>query len=389
MKKKICVITSSRADYGLLKPLLKEIKLDKSLTLQLIVRGMHLSAAFGLTFRDIKKDGFKIDRKVNIGLRSDTPVGISASMALAVKGFAEALLALKPDIVVVLGDRFEIFAAVSAATVSLIPVAHISGGEITEGVFDDAFRNSITKMSHLHFASTASHRKRVVQLGESPDRVFNVGALGLDAGGRSLLTKGQLEKYLGVKFNKKNLLVTFHPVTLEANTAKGQDKNLLGVLKGQRETTIIFTKANADTGGSIINKMIDAYVSEDPENAKVFASLGHLNCLSVMKCVDAVVGNSSSGIVEAPSLKVGTINIGDRQRGRIKAKSVIDCPPTIKGIRSAFRKLYSKGFQKGLEKTVNPYSGKKTAGKIKDILKKFDTHNILKKSFYDINFSKR
>lgn len=387
MKRKICVITGSRAEYGLLKPLMEEIKSDTSLKLQLIATGMHLSPEFGLTYQDIEKDGFTIDEKIEILLSSDTPVSISKSMGLAMISFSETYARLKPDILVGLGDRFELFSAAVASHVSRIPIAHISGGEITEGSFDDAFRHSITKMSHLHFTSTEEYKKRVIQLGESPNRVFNVGAIGIDNIKRlNLLTKKELEKELNFTFNKHNLLVTFHPVTLEHNTSAEHFQNLLDVLDELKDTNIIFTKANADTDGRIINKMMDKYVLKNPRKSASFISMGQLKYLSTIQLVDAIVGNSSSGIIEAPSFKIGTINVGDRQKGRIKARNTIDCNPTRESIRKAVKHLYSKHFQESLKRIASPYGKGNTAKKIKDIIKSYDLSDVLKKSFYDIDF---
>jgi GDP/UDP-N,N'-diacetylbacillosamine 2-epimerase (hydrolysing) len=388
MKRKLCVVTGARAEYGLLKPLLDKIKTDKGLTLQLIVTGMHLSPEFGYTYRTIEKDHFRIDDRIDILLNSDTPASICKSMGLAITGFAETYQRLKPDILIVLGDRFEIFSAVSAALVSRIPVAHLYGGELTEGAFDDAFRHSITKMSHLHFTSTAQYRQRVIQLGEHPDRVFNVGAIGLDNIRKlNLLPKKELEKELAIRFNKHNLLVTFHPVTLEHNTSGQQFQNLLYALNRLENTNIIFTKANADTGGQIINKMIDEYVLNNSYKAIAFTSLGQLKYLSTLQFVDAVVGNSSSGIIEAPSFKIGTINIGDRQKGRIRSNSIIDCHPSKQGIRNAIRMLYSQRFQGCLKSVISPYGDGNSTEKIIKIIKRYNLTDILKKSFYDIRFS--
>ncbi len=383
MKRKICVITGSRAEYGLLKPLMKKISGDADLEMQLIVTGTHLSPEFGLTYKEIEKDGFLIDDRIEILLSSDSPVGISKSMGLAVQGFAEAYRRLRPDIAVVLGDRFEIFSAAAAALVSRVPIAHIHGGELTEGVIDDAFRHSITKMSYLHFTATEEYRERVIQLGEHPDRVFNVGAIGLDnIRSLKLLARPKLEKELAFRLNKHNFLVTFHPVTLEGDTSRRQFRTVLNVLDGTSDTNLIFTKANADAGGRIINAMIDEYVSGNPQKAVAFASMGQMNYLSAMQFVDAVVGNSSSGIIEAPSFKTGTINIGDRQRGRIKAESVIDCPPTAAGIKKALQELYAKKFQETLENVVNPYGKGNASVRIKGILKNYDIPHTLKKAFY-------
>jgi len=390
MKRKICIITGSRAEYGLLRPLIEEIISDADLKLQLIAIGMHLSPEFGLTYQEIEKDGFSIDEKIEILLSSDTSVGISKSMGLAMISFSEAFERLKPDIIILFGDRFEFLSAAASALVSRIPIVHIAGGEITKGAFDDSIRHAITKMSYFHFTIAEEYRKRVIQLGEDPGKVFNVGALGIDNIKRlKLLSKEALEEKLGFRFNKHNLLVTFHPVTLENNTSGPQFQNLLSTLDSLKDTHIIFTKANADTNGRIINKMIDIYVSENHSKSIAFTSLGHLKYLSMMQFVDAVVGNSSSGIVEAPSFKIGTINIGDRQKGRIEPKSVINCKPARESILKALEKLYSKEFKEILKGVINPYGDGDAAKRIKDILKSCDVGNILKKSFYDINFDCR
>jgi GDP/UDP-N,N'-diacetylbacillosamine 2-epimerase (hydrolysing) len=384
-KRKICVVTGGRADYGLLQPIMKEIKKDNRLRLFIIATGMHLSPKFGLTYKEIEKDGFVIDEKVDISLDLDTAVGVSRSMGLSLIGISKAYQKIRPDIVVMLGDRFELLGAASAALISRIPIAHIHGGELTRGAFDDAIRHSITKMSHLHFTSTQIYRKRVIQLGESPGRVFDVGAPGLDnIRNLKFLTKLELSKRLGFNFNRHNLLVTFHPVTLDNNTSKEQFQSLLNVLDGLRDTNFIFTAANADTHGQIINKMIKRYVSKNRRRAKAFFSMGQLLYLSTMKYVDAVIGNSSSGIIEAPSFKIGTIDIGDRQSGRIKARSIIHCQPNKKDIARAFNILYSRRFQRTLRSVVNPHGDGKAAGRVKDILASCDISDILKKSFYDV-----
>ena len=385
-KRKICVVTGTRAEYGLLYWLMKEIDADNDLELQIIATGMHLSPEFGLTYKEIEKD-FKIDKKIEMLLSSDTPIGISKSMGLAQISFAEAYDKLKPDIVVVLGDRFEIFSSVSAAMIACIPVAHLHGGETTEGVFDESIRHSITKMSHLHFVATEEYRKRVIQLGENPKRVFNVGGMGIENIKRmKLLNKKEFEESINFKLNKRNILVTFHPVTLEKSTAKEQFQELLKAIDELFETNIIFTKANSDTYGRIINKMIDEYVAENSDKSVAFTSLGQLRYLSALQFMDAVVGNSSSGLTEAPSFKIGTINIGDRQKGRIKAESVIDCQPDKQDILRAFEKLYSNKFQKSLEKIENPYGDGMASKKIINVLKNMELPEILKKSFYDIDF---
>ncbi|MDT8338778.1 MAG: UDP-N-acetylglucosamine 2-epimerase [Sulfurimonas sp.] len=387
MKRKVCVVTGTRAEYGLLYWLMKEIATDKDLELQIIVTGMHLSPEFGLTYKEIEKE-FKIDKKVEMLLSSDTSVGISKSMGLAQIGFAEAYEELKPDILIVLGDRYEIFSAASAAMIARIPIAHLHGGETTEGAFDESIRHSITKMSHLHFTATEEYKNRVIQLGEHPSMVFNVGGMGIENIKRlKLLSREKFEKSINFKLNKKNILVTFHPVTLESSTAKKQFEELLSAIDELQDTNIIFTKANSDTDGRIINQMIDAYVTENFHKAVVFTSLGQLRYLSALQFVDAMVGNSSSGLAETPSFKIGTINIGDRQKGRIKAESVIDCNPNKESIQVACGKLYSKEFQASLKTVKNPYGDGCASAKILEEIKKVDLAGILKKSFFDIKFS--
>ena len=384
MKRKVCVVTGTRAEYGLLYWLLKEIEADKELQLQVIVTGMHLSPEFGLTYKEIEKE-FKINKKIEMLLSSDTSVGISKSMGLAQISFAESYDELKPDIVIVLGDRYEIFSATSAAMIAKIPIAHLHGGEKTEGAFDESIRHSITKMSHLHFTATEEYKNRVIQLGEHPSRVFNVGGMGIENIKRlKLLSKDEFEKSIEFKLNSKNILVTFHPVTLENSTAKEQFQQLLDAIDELEDTNIIFTKANSDTDGRVINQMIDEYVTKNFQKSVQFTSLGQLRYLSALQYVDAVVGNSSSGLAEAPSFKIGTINIGDRQKGRIKASSVIDCEPNKDSILKSFEKLYSKEFQDSLINVKNPYGDGCASKKIVEILKSVDLENILKKSFYDL-----
>lgn len=389
--KKICFVTGSRAEYCLLKPLIEQVRTRSDFKLQLIVTGMHLSYEFGMTYKEIEKDAVPIDDKIEILLSSDTSVAVSKAMGLAMISFAEAYQRLMPDMIVVLGDRFEIFSAVSAAHISKIRIAHLHGGELTQGAFDDAIRHSITKMSTLHFTSTDEYRKRVIQLGEKPSYVFNVGAIGIDnIKELKLLTKEELEATLGIKFNNRNLLICYHPVTLEDNTSELFFQNLLQVLDGLSNTMLIFTKANADTNGRIINEIIDNYCVRNQSKTRSFVSLGQLNYLSVMQHVDCVVGNSSSGIIETPSFKIGTINIGDRQKGRIKAESIIDCSPTISDIGRSFQKLYSVDFQAKLKNVVNPHGNGAVAKKILNILENYEFNDSdLKKEFYDIPFSLR
>ncbi|MEQ1530170.1 MAG: UDP-N-acetylglucosamine 2-epimerase [Methylococcales bacterium] len=384
-KRKICIVTGSRAEYGLLYWLLKEIQQDDELQLQLIATGMHLSPEFGLTWQQIAADGFIINRKVEMLMSSDTPIGISKSLGLGIIGFADALHDLQPDIVLVLGDRFEIFAAVQAAMLLRVPIAHVHGGELTEGAVDDAIRHAITKMAHLHFTATETYRQRVLQLGEQPDRVFNVGAPGLDNLYRlQLLDKNALEQAIDFKLGSRNILVTFHPVTLEQATAAEQFGQLLMALDYFPELRIIFTHPNADTDGRVIISMINDYQQRHPDRVASFVSLGSLRYLSVLPFMTAVVGNSSSGLLEAPGFKIGTINIGDRQKGRLAADSVIHCEPEFGSLLAAFQRLFSEQFSSLLKQVENPYGQGGASIKIKNILKQQPLAGLLKKHFYDI-----
>jgi GDP/UDP-N,N'-diacetylbacillosamine 2-epimerase (hydrolysing) len=309
-------------------------------------------------------------------------------MGLAQISFAEAYEELRPEIVVVLGDRYEIFSAVSAAMISRIPVAHLHGGETTEGAFDESIRHCITKMSHLHFTATEEYRNRVIQLGEHPNRVFNVGGMGIENIKRlQLLSKDEFEKSIDFKLNEKNILVTFHPVTLEDLTSEEQFQEILDAIDELDSTNIIFTKTNSDPNGRIINQMIDKYVKRNSNKAVAFTSLGQLRYLSALQYVDAMVGNSSSGLAEAPSFQIGTINIGDRQKGRIKTESVINCEPNKHLILKAFDKLYSSEFQNRLSNVQNPYGDGCASKQIVQVLKSIKLNGILKKSFYDIRLN--
>ncbi len=384
MTLKICVITGSRADYGLLHFVMQGIKNDPVLTLQIIATGMHLSPTFGHTFKEIESDGFKIDYKVDILSNVDDGYSIAESMGQGLISFAKALNELNPDLVLVLGDRFEIFSAVAAALVAKIPVAHIHGGEVTIGAFDDAMRHSITKMSHLHFVATKSYRNRVLQLGEDPKKVFLVGGLGVDAIKQvKLLARKELERSLNLEFGPRSLLITFHPATLDETKAELQMEQLLLALKDLTSTTLIFTAPNADTGGHSILRLIEGFVNAN-SNAYLFESLGQLRYLSCVAQVDGVVGNSSSGLTEVPSFKKGTINIGDRQTGRELASSVINCEPNRLAINEALEKLYSSNFQETLLETINPYGEGGASREIVRILKETPLQGITKKAFYDL-----
>ncbi len=385
--KKVCVVTSTRAEYGLLKPLLERIRQDEKLELQIVATGAHLSPEFGLTYRQIEEDGFEIAEKIEILLSSDTSIGVSKTMALALDGFAGCFARLRPDFLVVLGDRYEVFAATAAAAVANIPIAHISGGETTQGAFDEAFRHSITKMSYLHFASTEDYRKRIIQLGEQPDRVFCVGALGVENIKKMpLLSKEDLEREIGFSLKGRYALVTFHPVTLEKQTAARQFENLLGALDQMKDLKVIFTKANADTDGRVINAMIDAYAEKHKDRVAAYTSLGQLRYLSAMKYADAVVGNSSSGIVEAPAMGVPTLNIGDRQKGRIMGESIVNCPPEAQAVANALEKCLTPDFKEKIRALPNPYGSGDASRLITGIIKDFLYNKTidLKKQFYDL-----
>ena len=384
-KRKICVVTGTRAEYGLLHWLMDGINKSTKLDLQIVATGMHLSPEFGLTYQEIENDGFKIDKKIEMLLSADTPSSISKSTGLGLIGFADAFYELNPDIVIVLGDRYEVLAASLAAMFENIPIAHIHGGETTAGAFDEAIRHSITKMSWWHFVAADEYEKRVIQLGESPGRVFNVGGLGVDAIKKTnLLSKDELMIKTGIKFGKKNLLITYHPVTLENKTSQQDFKSLLDVLSEIKDIYLIFTMPNADSDGRIIKKMINDFVFNQSERSISFTSMGSLNYLSTLQYIDGVVGNSSSGLAEAPTFKIGTINIGDRQKGRLKAESIIDCEPTKKSIKLAIDKLYGHKFQKDIHSVQNPYGDGDAIEKIMSILSNKPIPEDMKKDFYDL-----
>jgi len=387
MKRKICVVTGSRAEYGLLYWVLRDIQSAPDLELQLVVTGMHLSSEFGSTSIQIENDGFEIHHRVEMLLSSDSAVGVTKSTGLGMIGFADAFDSLKPDIVLLLGDRFELLAAASAALFAVIPIAHIHGGEVTTGAFDDAIRHSITKMAHLHFTSTEEYRQRVIQLGEDPTKVFNFGAPGIDSIKRlRLLEKEELERDLGIELGEKSVLITFHPPTLSPGEARRSLESLFGALDQFPNLSLIFTKANADTEGRLVNEMINNYV-ENHASAVARTSLGQLRYLSILKCIGGVVGNSSSGIIEAPSLKVGTVNIGDRQKGRVRATSVIDCEPTKDSISQALDLLLSASFQKKVRDVHNPYELDSASEKIVEVLRTTLPSISVKKQFFDWNCS--
>lgn len=382
--RKICIVTGTRADYGLLRWVIDGIHKSKKLQLQLVATGMHLSPEFGLTVQQIEADGYPIDWRVEMLLSSDTAVGITKSMGMGLIGFADALAQLQPDLLLVLGDRYEIMVAAQAAMIARLPIAHLHGGELTEAAFDDAIRHSITKMAHLHFVAAKEYRQRVIQLGEQPERVFCVGGLGIDNIKRlNLLDQQQLEESLNFKLGERNLLVTFHPVTLENGSCAEQMAELFTALDQFPDVHMIFTMPNADTDGRVLFQMIETFVHHRP-HACAFTSLGQLRYLSCIQHVDGVVGNSSSGLAEVPSFRKPTINIGDRQRGRLKAASVIDCPPKSAAITEAISIAFSPAFQQHLQHPfVNPYGQGGACEAIVSKLEAIEFTELLKKSFYD------
>jgi len=382
-KRKICVVTGSRADYGLLYWLLKELRDDPDIELQLAVTGMHLSPEFDETYREIEKDGFAIDAKIDTLLSSDTPVGLAKSVGLGVIGFADVFQRMQPDVVVLLGDRYEVFAAAQAALFAKITVAHIAGGDSTEGSFDEAIRHSITKMAHLHFVTNDLAARRVRQLGEDPKQIFNVGSPGIDYIKRlELLSREELESKLGFRFCRRNLLITFHPATLELQPPCDQLRDLFEAIDrfSAEDIGLLFTKPNSDTGSRALIRMIDDYVAQH-NKGKAFTSLGRIIYLSVVAQVDAVIGNSSSGLYEVPSFCKPTVNIGQRQAGRLQALSVINCEPTAPEIERCIRLALSTDCAK----TVNPYGDGNSSKRIASVLKAVpDPKVFIKKHFFDL-----
>lgn len=385
--KRIGIMTGTRAEYGLLKPLMQEINKDNDLELYLIVSGMHLSPEFGMTYKEIEEDGFEINAKVEMLLSSDSPAGISKSIGLGVIGFADEFQRADLDMLILLGDRYEALSAAISAMVMRIPIAHLHGGELTEGAIDEGIRHSITKMSYLHFTSTEEYRRRVIQLGENPERVFCVGAIGVENIKKiNLMTKEELERSIHFEIDENTVIVTYHPVTLENNTVEEQFLNLLEVLDRNPKIRMIFTKANADTNGRIVNELIDKYAAQNSERACAFMSLGQKRYLSALKYCRIVIGNSSSGIIEAPSFGKPIINIGDRQKGRICADSVINCGYTQQEIQRAMETALTEEFENKARNCRNPYEKENTAANIISVIKDYLLNDKikLKKGFYDI-----
>ena len=383
-KRKICVVTGTRAEYGLLRKLIRTIHESDDLELILVATGMHLSEKFGETYKEIEADGIPITKKIDLNIIDDSPSSLSESTAIGLNGFGNFFNSSRPDLLLILGDRYEILSAVISAMFARIPIAHIHGGELTEGLIDEAIRHSITKFSHIHFTSTEEYKNRVIQLGETPDSVFNVGGMGVDAiKSLELIDKRKLEDALQITFRKRNLLITFHPVTLEQSTSADQMRELIKALSSQEDTSLIFTMPNADTDGRVIFDLIDEFVQKN-DFAYAFKSLGQLRYLSCIPHVDAVIGNSSSGLTEVPTFKKPTINIGDRQKGRIMARSIISCEPLCSDIKISIKKIYEKDFKESIKKVENPYGDGGSSQKILKILRSIELGNLLKKRFYDL-----
>lgn len=384
--RKICVVTGTRAEYGLMTRLMKMIQESSIAQLQIIATNMHLSPKYGETYKEIESDGFVIDKKVPMIVDGpDTANTTLKSMSKALSGFADVYEELKPDLILVLGDRYEILAATTAALINRIPIAHISGGDVTEGAFDDAIRHSITKMSHLHFPTTEEYRRRVIQLGEQPERVFNVGNLGVENVQKiPLLPKDEIEDFLDFKLNNRTILVTYHPVTLGKHSAESDIKEFIRAIDECKDIRIVFTMPNSDTGSSVIVNAINDFVAKNPSRSKSFKSLGVKRYLSVMSCVGAVVGNSSSGIVETPSFGIPTLNIGDRQKGRLQATSIVNCDTDSLSIINGLRRVLSSEIQAAAKVTKNPYEQPNSAQKIFDVISTFPLEQLNQKHFYDI-----
>lgn len=385
--KKICVLTATRAEYGLLKPIIKNFDKREDVDLRVVVTGAHLSPEFGLTYKEIINDGININKKIEILVSADTPSAISKSMGLAMIGFSDYFNDSPPDLLVVLGDRYETLAVTIVAMNQMIPIAHLYGGEATEGLIDEAIRHAITKMSYLHFTSTEEYRKRVIQLGESPNRTFNVGSIGIEnIKLNEYMSKQGLSESIRLSLDRPYAVVTFHPVTLENQSAESQIGELLKAISQHSEMNFIFTKANSDADGRIINSLIDEFV-KDKDNCMVITSLGLKRYLTAVKHSSMVIGNSSSGIIEVPSFKVPTINIGDRQKGRIQAASIINCTPDHKSIMDAIKKANDGDFRRKIQHIKNPYEKMNTSCNIVTTIMDFLLNNKIdiKKKFHDID----
>ena len=386
-KRKICVVTGSRAEYGILRNLMAAIKADPELQLQVIATNQHLSKLQGETYKEIERDGFTIDYKVYMAddEAPDNANSTAKSISRGVSGFADAFDALHPDMLLILGDRYEMLAVASTALIYKIPIAHLHGGEITEGAFDDAIRHAISKMSHLHFTSTEAYRNRVIQLGEQPERVFNVGALGVENVVKNdFMSMEDIESSLNFKLTDKCFLCTYHPVTLSNMSSEVQVLNLLEALDGYKDYHIIFTYSNSDTNSQIIIKRIQEYVDKNADRCLFIPSLGQRRYFSALKHMTAVLGNSSSGIIEVPSFGIPTLDIGDRQKGRIAADSVIHCGYSVEEIKEGLDKVVNLSNSSNLSNLSNPYYKEGTCAEILKTIKTYPLENLVQKSFYDL-----
>ena len=384
-RKRVAVFTGTRAEYGLLFWLLKDIQSDPELELKLIASGMHFSPEFGETFRDIEKDGFKIDEKIETLLSSDSGVGVAKSVGLGVLGCADAISRLLPDVIVILGDRFEALAVAQSAMFLRVPIIHIHGGEVTEAAYDDAIRHAITKFSYLHATSTEGHRRRVIQLGEAPERVVNVGAIGLDHLKRSkFFTRHELSESINLDLSRAYFVVTYHPVTLGDEPGLSTFNEIIAALEAFPDYNVIITYPNADDGARGIIPLIDSYAKHNPQRVLAVSSLGQIRYLSAVKHACAVIGNSSSGIIEVPSFQLPTVNVGMRQRGRLAAKSVLNASPDRLSIESAIHKAVNREYPGAREAVQNPYGSGDTSQKVISMIKSLDTK--VAKTFYDIKY---
>ena len=385
---KLCVLTAARSEYGLLRPIIQKLLRMSEFDVRVVVTGMHLSPEFGLTYREIEEDGILIDRKIEMLLSADTPAAISKSMGLAMIGFADYFAERRPDLLMILGDRYEALPVAATALNERIPIAHLYGGDLTEGAIDDVIRHCLTKMSHLHFVSTEAHRRRVIQLGENPDRVYRVGAMSAESALTvNLLTREELEKGLNFDWGTDQLVVvTYHPETLENQSTEEQCSNLIEALDEINHIKIIFTKANADANGRVINRMLDEYVEKNSQKARVYTSLGQQRYLSAVALADAVVGNSSSGLSEVPSFHIPTVNVGNRQKGREMGKSVISCGNEKEQIKSAIEQALSTSFRNNIKDVKNPYEMEGTSDAIVETLRGIATVGgvEVQKTFYDL-----
>jgi UDP-hydrolysing UDP-N-acetyl-D-glucosamine 2-epimerase len=389
--RRICVVTTSRADYGLLRDLMRAIDDDPDLDLLVVASGMHLAPEFGLTYREIEEDGLRIDRRIDMLQSAGDETDVARSIGAGIIGFADGFAELRPDIVVLLGDRFELLSPAIAAFVARIPIAHIHGGETSQGALDEGVRHSVTKLASFHFPATETYRRRIVQMGEDPGRVFAFGAPGLDGLRHlTLLTRTELEERLGFSLRSPVAIVTYHPVTLEHGSARRRVDALFSALT-QVGVRAVFTKANADDEGRLINQKIAAFCASRPSDYRLFDNLGQLVYLSCLRHVDMMVGNSSSGLIEAPSFELPVVNIGDRQLGRQRAANVIDVGATAAEIAAGIRTALSPKWRAGLAGMVNPYAGQgeeSVSLRIKEQLKRADLGlETLKKRFRDLPFA--